>query len=95
MFIRIDLEKVKHTRVSKLGKVHEYERTRSIVILRCDNCREVFTRLRGSMDPKRLNNKYFHVCDMCDSKRFAQTKGVEQKKVWDKPVSSLDDISRL
>jgi hypothetical protein len=47
------------------------------------------------MDPKRLNNKYFHVCDMCDSKRFAQTKGVEQKKVWDKPVSSLDDISRL
>ncbi len=68
MFIRIDKENVKHTRTSKLGREHEYVRTRSIVVMRCDNC---------------------------DSKRFAQTKGVEQKKVWDRPVSSLDDISRL
>ncbi len=95
MFIRIDKENVKHTRTSKLGREHEYVRTRSIVVMRCDNCREVFTRPRGNMDPKRLSNNYFHVCDNCDSKRFAQTKGVEQKKVWDRPVSSLDDISRL
>lgn len=47
------------------------------------------------MDPTRLSNNYFHVCKNCDSKRFAQKKGVDKKKVWDIPVSSLDDISRL
>lgn len=95
MFIQIETVKTKHTRTSKLGKVHQYERTQTIVVLRCDNCREVFTRPKGSMSPARLNNKYFHVCSNCDAKRFAQSKGVEQKQVWDKPVSSLDDISRL
>jgi hypothetical protein len=95
MFIRIDIEKTRHTRTSKLGKSHCYERTRSVVVLRCDNCKDVFTRLRGSMDPTRLSNNYFHVCANCDSKRFAQKKGVERKHIWDTPVSSLDDISRL
>ncbi len=95
MFIRIDKELIKYTRTSKLGRDHEYVRARSVVVLRCDSCGEVFTRPRGSMDPKRLSNNYFHVCDNCDVKRFAQSKGVEQKKVWDRPVSSLDDISRL
>lgn len=95
MFIRIDTEKVMHTRTSKLGKAHQYERTRSIVVLRCDNCGEVFNRLKGNMDPARLSNNYFHVCTNCDSKRFAQKKGIERKHVWDMPVSSLDDISRL
>ena len=95
MFIRIDKETTKHTRSSKLGKQHEYVRTKSIVVLRCDNCGIIFTRSKGSMDPNRLNNNYFHVCQNCDAKRFAQRKGIEQKKIWDKPVSSLDDISKL
>jgi hypothetical protein len=95
MFIRIDVEKTQHTRTSKLGKLHQYDRTRSIVVLRCDNCKDVFTRLRGNMDPARLSNNYFHVCGNCDSKRFAQKKGIERKHIWDMPVSSLDDISRL
>lgn len=95
MFIRIDIEKTQHTRASKLGKLHHYERNRSVVVLRCDNCKDMFTRLRGSMNPTRLSNNYFHVCANCDSKRFAQKKGVERKHIWDTPVSSLDDISRL
>ena len=95
MFIRIEVEKVIHERTSKLGHKHEYTRKKSIVVLRCDNCKEIFTRPKGSMDPSRLSNNYFHVCSNCDSKRFAQKKGVERKHIWDTPVSSLDDISRL
>lgn len=95
MFIKIDIEKTIHERTSKLGNKHQYERKKSIVVLRCDNCKELFTRPKGSMDPARLSNNYFHVCKNCDSKRFAQKRGVERKHIWDTPVSSLDDISRL
>jgi hypothetical protein len=55
----------------------------------------VFKRDKGAMSPKRLSNNYFHVCTNCDSKRFAQRKGVERKHVWDMPASSLKDISQL
>jgi predicted nucleic-acid-binding Zn-ribbon protein len=95
MFIRIDVEKTTHERTSKLGQKHEYSRKRLVVVLRCDNCGYVFTRLKGSMDPARLSNNYFHVCKDCDSKRFAQKKGVERKHIWDTPVSSLGNISKL
>ena len=95
MFIRIDIEKTVHQRISKLGHRHEYVRKKSVVVLRCDNCGEIFTRLKGSMDPARLSNNYFHVCKNCDSKRFAQKKGVERKHIWDTPVSSLGNISKL
>ena len=95
MFIRIDVEKTKHSRTSKLGREHVYERKKSVVILRCDNCGETFTRDKGSMDPNRLNNNFFHCCINCDPKRFAQKKGAERKIIWDKTVSSLDDISKL
>lgn len=95
MFIRIDTELKEHTRKSKLGLHHTYKRKKSIVILRCDSCNEVFKRDKGSMDPTRLSNNYFHVCPACDVKRFAQQKGVERKYIWDEPVSSLNDISKL
>ena len=95
MFIRIDQEKTKHSRTSKLGRQHIYERKKSVVVLRCDNCGETFTRDKGSMDPNRLNNNFFHCCNACDPKRFAQKKGAERKIIWDKTVSSLDDISKL
>jgi len=95
MFIRIDTEKSQHTRTSKLGREHTYERKKTIVVLRCDNCGETFTRTKGSMDPNRLNNNFFHCCPSCDPKRFAQKKGAERKIIWDKTVSSLDDISKL
>jgi hypothetical protein len=38
------------------------------------------------MDPKRISNNYFHVCANCDPKKFAQRKGVEQKKIWNMPA---------
>jgi hypothetical protein len=47
------------------------------------------------MDPNRLNNNVFHVCNNCDPKRFAQKKGAERKIIWDKSVNSTDDISKL
>lgn len=47
------------------------------------------------MDPKRLNNNYFHVCSNCDAKVFAQKKGVEKKKVWNMSASSDIPIGKL
>jgi hypothetical protein len=95
MFIRIDTEKVVYRRQSKLGQWHDYERKKSVIVLRCDSCGENFTRDKGNMDPNRLNNNFFHCCSACDPKRFAQKKGAERKIIWDKTVSSLDDISKL
>jgi|TARA_A100001035_G_scaffold119831_1_gene94100 hypothetical protein len=47
------------------------------------------------MDPKRLNNNYFHVCSNCDAKKFAQKKGVEKKQVWNLSASSTMPIGKL
>jgi len=55
----------------------------------------VFKRDKGNMDPKRLNNNVYHCCGDCDVKKFAQSKGVEARKVWDMPVSSLKTIDQL
>jgi hypothetical protein len=95
MFIRIDKVKTQHTRKSKLGEEHCYFRECSIAILRCDCCSEIFARPKGSMDPKRLNNRYFHVCNNCDAKRFAQNRGVEKTQSWDLPASSLKPIGKI
>jgi len=95
MFIREYTQKTKHERTSKLGKVHEYFREVTMVILRCDCCDKEFERPRGSMDPKRLNNNYFHVCSNCDAKKFAQKKGVERKQVWNMSASSDLPIGKL
>ena len=84
-----------YTRVSKLGHTHQYTRTTTLILFVCDNCGEQFKRNRGSMNPKRLNNNYFHCCSKCDSKRFAQKKGVERRLIWDMPASSTLPISRL
>jgi hypothetical protein len=66
-----------------------------MIVMRCDNCDNEFTRERGSMDPKRLSNNYFHVCENCDAKKFAQQKGVERKKVWNMSASSSLPIGKL
>ena len=47
------------------------------------------------MDPKRISNNYFHVCNNCDSKVFAQKKGIERKQIWDMPASSDLPIGKL
>ena len=95
MFIREYTLKKRHERVSKHGKLHAYYRDLTMVIIRCDSCNTEFERPRGSMDPKRLNNNYFHVCKSCDSKKFAQKVGVQKKQIWDMPASSDLDLSKV
>ena len=95
MFITTEIETTHHTRTSKLGVEHTYNRTRTLVVFRCDNCGELFNRPKEKISPIRLNNNYFHCCEHCDAKRFAQKKGVERRLIWDMPVSSTADISRL
>ena len=95
MFIREYTLKQHHERVSKTGNKHQYHRTITMVLLRCDNCSVEFERARGSMNPKRLHNNYFHFGKNCDAKKFAQKKGVERKQVWNLSASSDLPISKL
>ena len=95
MFIREFKKQTRHVRKSKTGMEHTYKREQTYCVFRCDNCDTEFTRARGSMDPKRLSNNYFHVCKNCDSKRFAQKMGITKKQIWDMPASSNLDISKL
>lgn len=95
MYLGEFTETTLHKRTSKTGLEHEYYRTKTLLQLRCDNCDREFTRSRGSMDPKRLSNNYFHVCDNCDSKRFAQKTGVQKKKIWELKASSNLPIGKF
>jgi len=95
MFIKTEEQKTKYTRKSKLGKVHEYERSKTVAVFQCDNCDTEFRRDLKKMQRKRLSNNYFHVCSNCDAKRFAQRKGVEQKKIWDMPASMDLPVSKF
>ena len=87
MFIKTEIQQNHYVRLSKLGHRHEYVRNKTVVILRCDSCDREFIRDLKHMDKKRLSNNYFHCCAECDSKRFAQRIGVEQKTIWDMPAS--------
>ena len=95
MFIKEYLIDTWHMRRSKLGNQHTYNRKKTMVVLRCDCCDNEFTRERGQMDPKRLSNNYFHVCENCDAKVFAQKKGVDRRKVWQLKASSDIPINKL
>ena len=95
MFLKEFEEKTRHVRKSKNDIEHEYFRTKTYVQLRCDACDTEFIRARGKMDPKRLNNNYFHCCENCDAKVFAQKRGVERRKVWKLTASSNIPISKL
>jgi hypothetical protein len=88
MYIKEYLIDTWHMRQSKLGKQHTYNRKKTMVLMQCDNCTKEFSRPRGSMDPKRISNDYFHVCENCDVKAFAQQKGVESRKIWQADASS-------
>lgn len=95
MFLEEEVITCQYTRISKLGKEHTYSRKSRICVFRCDNCGGIFNRKREKISPRRLSNNYFHCCSDCDSKRFAQQKGVDRRTIWDRPASSLDDISKL
>jgi len=87
MFLKTKSQQTQHVRVSKLGLEHVYVRIKTLAVFLCDNCDEIFERELKKIQSKRLNNNYFHCCSNCDSKRFAQRKGVERKKIWDLPAS--------
>jgi predicted RNA-binding Zn-ribbon protein involved in translation (DUF1610 family) len=87
MYIGKNLKVMEYQRPSKLGVVHTYTRIKTIVQFICDNCGNQFERDLKKVQSKRLNNHYFHCCNQCDSKRFAQRKGVERKTIWDMPAS--------
>jgi hypothetical protein len=95
MYIGTEFKQTQHVRTSKRGKHHTYMRKKTVIVFRCDCCQAVFKRDKGDMDPKRLNNNYYHVCGDCDAKKFAQEKGVESRKVWDMPVSSLKTLDQF
>lgn len=88
-------KKTRHKRLSKNGHKHSYVRKKRWVRLRCDCCETEFERERRSMDPNRLNNNFFHVCENCDAKRFAQKRGAEKRTIWKLTASSSIPISRL
>jgi len=95
MYIGTEFRENYYVRVSSRGKTHTFKRKKTVLVMRCDCCQEVFHRDRGNMDPNRLTNSVYHVCSNCDAKKFAQEKGVEARKVWDMPVSSLKTIDQL
>jgi len=95
MFLKEYTIKSTHTRKSKTGKLHEYSRHCSYAVFRCDNCGSEFERPKGKMDPKRLSNNYFHVCDNCDHKRFAQKRGAAKRNLWKLTASSNIPIGKL
>ena len=95
MYIRTEFRENHYVRVSNRGKTHTYKRKKAVVVLECDCCHNIIYRDKGDMDSKRLSNSVYHVCADCDAKRFAQSKGVEARKVWDIPVSSLKTIDQL
>ena len=87
MFLKTETVIAEYQRPSKLGNIHSYKRKKTLAVLRCDSCNLIFTRELKIMTAKRCSNNYFHCCSVCDSKRFAQRKGIERKKIWDMPAS--------
>jgi hypothetical protein len=95
MFLRIKTQISEYIRVSKTGLEHPYKRSKTIAVFRCDECEELIERDLKHVDKKRLSNNYFHCCSNCDPKRFAQRKGVEQKKIWDMPASTTLPVGKF
>jgi hypothetical protein len=95
MFIETQKVKAHYTRISRLGATHSYTRIKTVAVFQCDNCNTLFSRDLGSMDHRRLNNVYFHVCPKCNPKQFAQRRGVERRTMWNLTADSDKDISRI
>jgi hypothetical protein len=87
MFLKTDIVTAEYVRSSKTGVEHYYTRSKTVATFRCDSCGKIFSRDLKNVDRKRLSNNYFHCCSNCDSKRFAQRKGIERKQIWDMPAS--------
>jgi hypothetical protein len=95
MFIKTKTQASEYIRHSKTGLEHAYTRSKTIAVFQCDECEEIIERDLKHIDKKRLSNNYFHCCSNCDPKRFAQRKGVEQKKIWDMPASTTLPVGKF
>jgi hypothetical protein len=95
MFLKTEIQENQYVRRSKCGNEHVYKRKKTLAVFRCDNCDRIFSRDLKHIDRKRLSNNYFHCCAGCDAKRFAQRKGIEQKKIWDLPASVDLPVSKF
>jgi DNA-directed RNA polymerase subunit RPC12/RpoP len=93
----IDTKKVttEYTRPSKNNKSHTYTRTKTLLVLQCDDCQNTFEREQGKMCKQRTSPDYYHVCPNCDAKRFAQKRGAERRKIWNLSADSDIDISKI
>lgn len=93
----IEIKKIKSTyqRESKLHILHTYKRTKTVIVFRCDSCGNIFEREQGKMSRKRISHDYVHVCPNCDTKKFAQRRGVERRQVWKLSADSDIDITKI
>ena len=82
-----------YTRKTKKKFKHFFNKKQSDKIFM--DCKEEFKRDKGKVDPKRLDNAYYHVCPSCDPKRFAQKKGVERRKTLDSTIDTLVTLDTL
>jgi hypothetical protein len=95
MFIETKKISVQYSRKSSLGVEHAYSRTKTLAVLKCNSCLSIFERDLGKMDHRRANGEYQHVCSNCNPKQFAQTRGVENRRLWNLPVDSDIKINKL
>ena len=84
-----------YTRPSKFNKSHTYTRTKTLVVMQCDNCHAIFEREQGKMSKQRINADHYHVCPNCDTKKFAQKRGAERRKIWNLSADSDIDITKI
>ena len=81
-----------YKRESKLGVMPNYRRRNMIYVFKGDACSEVFMRPKSKVDPNRASNDYKHVCNNCDSKKFAQSVGVKMRHVYKLDASSTKTL---
>jgi hypothetical protein len=95
MFLETKKISVQYSRKSSLGVEHAYSRTRTVAVLKCNSCLSIFERNLGKMAHRRVHEEYQHVCSNCNPKQFAQSCGVENRKLWNLPVDSDLKINKL
>ena len=81
-----------YERKSKLGVYHTFHRKNTIYVFKCDSCGTTFLRPKAQVDVTRASNDFKHVCNLCDSKKFAQTVGVKMRKIYKMDASSTQTL---
>ena len=81
-----------YKRESKLGVMHTFHRKNVVYVFKCDSCDTTFMTPKAKVDPDRASNDYKHVCNTCDSKKFAQQVGVKMRKVYQLDASSTKTL---